>query len=70
MGMDIGKIQVALNTPGDIGGGGGLGCHKFKSLGKLSTGWTDWHHIWHTSADQSGNGYTPNKLPLKTQGGG
>ena len=25
--------------------------------------------IWHTSADPSGNGYTPNKLPLETQGG-
>ena len=50
--------------------GGGLGCHKFKSLGKLSNGWTDWHQIWHISADPSGNGYTPNKLPLETQGGG
>ena len=48
---------------------GGLGCHKFKSLGKLSNGWTDWHQMWHTSADPSGNGYTPNKLPLETQGG-
>ena len=48
------------------GGGGGLGCHKFKSLGKMSNGWTDWHQIWHTSADPSGNGYTPNKLPLET----
>ena len=46
-----------------------LGCHKFKSLGKLSTGLTDWHQIWYTSADPSGNGYTPNKLPLETQGG-
>ena len=42
-------------------GGGGLGCHKFKSLGKLSNGTK--------SADPSGNGYTPNKLPLETQGG-
>ena len=54
---------------GALGGGGGLGCHKFKSLGKLSNVWTDWHQIWHTSADPSGNGYTPNKLPLETQGG-
>ena len=22
--------------------------------GKLSNGWTDWHHIWYTSADSSG----------------
>ena len=50
-------------------GGGGLVCHKFKSLGKLSNGWTDWHHIWHASADPSGNGYTPTKLPLETQWG-
>ena len=49
--------------------GGGLGCHKLKSLGKLSNGWTDLHQIWHTSADPSGNGYTPNKLPLETHGG-
>ena len=48
--------------------GGGLGCHTFKSLGKLSNGWTDWHQIWHTSADPSGNGYTSNELPLETQG--
>ena len=35
---------------------GWLGGHKFKSLGKLSIGWTDWHHIWYTSVDSSGNG--------------
>ena len=50
--------------------GGGGGGHKFKSLGKLSNGWTDWPPIWHTSADPSGNGCMPNKLPLETQGGG
>ncbi len=45
-----------------------LGCHKSKSLGKLSNGWTDWHQMWHTSAYPSGNGYIymPNKLPLET----
>ena len=37
-------------------GGGGLGGHKFKSLWKLSKGWTDWHQIWYTSVDSSGNG--------------
>ena len=26
---------------------GGLGGHKLKYLGKLSYGWTDWHHIWY-----------------------
>ena len=48
---------------------GVLGGHKFKCLGKLSNGSTDWHHIWHTCADSYGNGYTPNKLPFETQGG-
>ena len=52
------------------GGGGAVGGHKFKSMGKLSNGWTDWPQIWHTSAQQSGNGYTPNILPLETQGVG
>ena len=42
--------------------------HKFKSLGKLSNGWTDLHQTWHTCTDSSENGYTPNKLPLETQG--
>ena len=36
---------------------------------KLSNGWADWHQIWHTCADSSGNGYSPNKLPLETQRG-
>ena len=34
-----------------------LGGHKFKCLGKLSKGWTDWHHIWYTSAESFGNGH-------------
>ena len=40
--------------------GGGLGGHKFKSLEKLSNCCTDWHQIWYTSADSSGNGYRLN----------
>ena len=40
-----------------------------KNSGKLPNGWADWHQIWHTCADSSGNGYTPNKLPFDTQGG-
>ena len=39
-----------------------LGGHKFKSLGKLSNGWTDWHQIWYTSADSSGNGHMLNTI--------
>ena len=34
----------------------------FKSLGKLSNGCTDWHHIWYTSADSSGNGHRLNTI--------
>ena len=37
--------------------GGGLRGHTFKSLGNLSNGWSDWHQIWYTSADSSGNGH-------------
>ena len=40
--------------------GGGVGCHKFKSLGKLSNGCADWHQLWFTSADSSGNGHRLN----------
>ena len=36
---------------------------------KLPNGWADWHHIWQTCAHSFVNGYTPNKLPLETQGG-
>ena len=35
----------------------------------LPNGWADWHKIWHTCANSYGNGYTPNKLPLDSQGG-
>ena len=35
---------------------------------KLPKGWTDWHQMWHTCADSSGNGCKPNKLHLETQG--
>ena len=39
-----------------MSGGGGVRGHKIKSLGGLSKGWTDWHQIWYTSVDSSGNG--------------
>ena len=44
--------------------GGGLGGHKFKCLGKLSNGWTDWHQIWYKSADSSGNRHMRNTIRL------
>ena len=58
---------------GPCRGGGGvgwwLGGHKFESLGKLSNGWTDWHHIWYTSVDSSGNGHRPKTIcPTIPQG--
>ena len=34
---------------------GGFRGQTFKSLGKLSNGWTDWHQLWFTSAYSSGN---------------
>ena len=42
-------------TPGGIWGF--LGGQKFKNLEKLPNGWTNWHQIWHTCADSSGNGH-------------
>ena len=48
----------------------GLGGHKFKSLGKLSNGWTDWHQIWYTSVDSSVNGHRLKTIrPTIPQGG-
>ena len=37
---------------------------------KLPNGWTDWHQIWHTCADSSGNGYNYAKqsVPQDTRG--
>ena len=50
--------QIApIDTRGHLGGGGGLGGHTFKGQGKLSNGWTNWHQLWFTSADPSGNGH-------------
>ena len=67
LGMDIAKYNSPLNTTGGILGV--LGGHKLKCLGKLSNCSTDWHQIWHTCADSSGDGNTTNKLPFETQGG-
>ena len=36
---------------------------------KLSNNWTDWHQIWYTSADSSGNGHRLNTIrPSISQG--
>ncbi len=55
--------------PEGISWGEGLGGHTFKSLGKLSNGCTDWHQIWYTSVDSSGNGHRLNTIrPTVPQG--
>ncbi len=51
-------IYVKQIAPRDTWGV--LGDQTFKSLGKLSNGWTDWHQLWFTSADSSGNGHRLN----------
>ena len=55
-------------------GGGELGFHQFKSMLKLSNGWTDWHQLWFTSADSSGNGHrlktSRPTIPQEEWGGG
>ena len=60
--------QLNLNTQGGILGV--LGGHKSKSHGRLSNDWTDWHQIWYTSADSSGNGHRLNTIRPSTLGGG
>ena len=41
---------------------------QFKSLENLPNGWTDWHHIWCTSADSYGNGHRLNKTVPRDPG--
>ena len=49
--------------------GGFRGSQTKKSLGKLSNGLTDWHQLWFTSADSSGNGNRLNtSRPTITRG--
>ena len=71
LGLDIRQTNYPLRHKGALGGGGG---HTFKSLGKLSNGWTDWHQLWYTSADSSGNGHRLNTIrpqyPRDIGGGG
>ena len=63
------KSKSPLNTPGGISGRGAVGSHKLKSPRKLSNGCTDWHQIWYTSADSSGNGHRLNTIrPTVPQG--
>ena len=56
------------------GGGGGwgvLGGLKLKKTGITPNGRTNWHQIWHTWADSSGNGHRLKQLAHRdTKGGG
>ncbi len=42
---------------------------QIQKSGRLSNGWTDWHHIWLTSADSSGNGHRLSTIRPSTLGG-
>ena len=68
-------INAKQIAPRDINGAlRGFRGQTFKSLGKLSNGWTDRHQIWFTSADSSGNGHRLNtirpSIPQGVLGGG
>ena len=58
LGMDIRQKIAPRDTRGHLGGV--LGGQTFKSQGKLSNGWTEWHQLWFTSVDSSGNGHMLN----------
>ena len=64
--------KLPRETQGALGGV--LGGQTIKDQGKLSNGWTDWHQLWFTSADSSGNGYRLNtsrpSIPQRAFGGG
>ena len=62
--------KVNLKTQGGIWGGGGFRGSEIQTSGRLSNGWTDWHQIWYTSADSSGNGHRLNTIRPSTLGGG
>ena len=64
----VGKIKICPVWPrGHMGGFRG---QKLKNGGNLPNGWTDWHQIWHTYADSSGNEHRlKNYYLLETPGG-
>ena len=65
--MDYAKQSEPQDTRGHFGDFRGS---QIQKSGKLSNGWTDWHQIWHTSADSSGNGHRLNTIRPSTLGGG
>ena len=60
--------KVNIKTQGGISGG--FSGSQIQKSGRLSNGWTDWHQIWYTSADSSGNGHRLNTFRPSTLGGG
>ena len=68
IGMDIRQKNCHSTHKGDTCGV--LGGQQFKSHGKLS----DWHQLWFTSAESSGNGHRVNakrpSIPQVAFGGG
>ena len=73
LGMDIRQRNCSSRQKvGHLGGG--VRGQTFKRLGKLSNGWTDWHQLWFSSADSSGNGHRLNpsrpSIPQGAFGGG
>ena len=61
------KSKLPLNIQGGIGGGG-LGGHICKSLGKLLNGCTDWHQIWSNLRIRLGMDIRQNIAPRDTRG--
>ena len=61
-----GHIGYLYNSPlNSPVGFSGVTNSKVLGRPKLSNNWTDWHQIWYTCADSSGNGYTPGVLGVK-----
>ena len=61
----VGKIKIcSVWLRGHMGGFRG---QKLQNGANLPNDWTDWHQIWHTYADSSGNEHRlKNNYPLET----
>ena len=57
LGIDIRQTNCPSRHKGRLGG---FRVSNIQRLGKLSNGWTNWHQLWFTSADSSGNGHRLN----------
>ncbi len=72
LGLDIRQTNCSSRHKG--GTWGVLGVNIQKSGKAVSNGWTDWHQLWFTSADSSGNGHRLNtsrpSIPKGTFRGG